>query len=116
MLSLLYHEAKFNVIEGRYVVQPEEYDQLAGIQALIHLEHYNANTHTRDHYKYVLPSGWNWNFNFCIILKKSVLLILICVFRYNQQNEWVKQIQLKLVLKKTAVYKIVYDVILLFFL
>lgn len=51
MLSLLYHEAKFNVIEGRYVVQPEEYDQLAGIQALIHLEHYNANTHTRDHYK-----------------------------------------------------------------
>lgn len=57
MLSLLYHEAKFNVIEGRYVVQPEEYDQLAGIQALIHLEHYNANTHTQDHYKYVLPSG-----------------------------------------------------------
>lgn len=56
MLSLLYHEAKFNVIEGRYVVQPEEYDQLAGIQALIHLEHYNANTHTLDHYKYVLPS------------------------------------------------------------
>lgn len=51
MLSLLYHEAKFNVIEGRYVVQPEEYDQLAGIQALIHLEHYNANTHTQDHYK-----------------------------------------------------------------
>lgn len=51
MLSLLYHEAKFNVIEGRYVLQPEEYDQLAGIQALIHLEHYNANTHTRDHYK-----------------------------------------------------------------
>lgn len=56
MLSLLYHEAKFNVIEGRYVVQPEEYDQLAGIQALIHLEHYNTNTHTLDHYKYVLPS------------------------------------------------------------
>lgn len=51
MLSLLYHEAKFNVIEGRYVVQPEEYDQLAGIQALIHLEHYNANTHTRNQYK-----------------------------------------------------------------
>ena len=53
MLNLLYHEAKFNVIEGRYVVQPEEYDQLAGIQALIHLEHYNPKTHTQEHYKYV---------------------------------------------------------------
>lgn len=51
MLSLLYHEAKFNVIEGRYVLQPEEYDKLAGIQALIHLEHYNANTHSLDKYK-----------------------------------------------------------------
>nr|XP_022331009.1 FERM domain-containing protein 8-like [Crassostrea virginica] len=51
MLNLLYHEAKFNVIEGRYVVQPEEYDQLAGIQALIHLEHYNPSTHTQEHYK-----------------------------------------------------------------
>ena len=53
MLKLLYHEAKFNVIEGRYVVQPEEYDQLAGIQALIQLEHYIPSTHTQEHYKYV---------------------------------------------------------------
>lgn len=52
-LNLLYHEAKFNVIEGRYVVQPDEYDQLAGIQALIHLEHYDPERHTPEHYKYV---------------------------------------------------------------
>ncbi|XP_062572407.1 putative FERM domain-containing protein FRMD8P1 [Saccostrea cucullata] len=51
VLNLLYHEAKFNVIEGRYVLQAEEYDQLAGIQALIHLEHYNEKTHTLEHYK-----------------------------------------------------------------
>lgn len=68
MLSLLYHEAKFNVIEGRYVLQPEEYDKLAGIQALIHLEHYNANTQSLDKYKYGLPSGCNWNF--ISVLKK----------------------------------------------
>lgn len=34
MLCLLYHEAKFNIIEGRYVLYSEDYHRLAGLQVL----------------------------------------------------------------------------------
>ena len=51
MLNLLYHEAKFNVLEGRYILQLEEYHFLAGIQALIQLGKYNQNDHLIQTYR-----------------------------------------------------------------
>ncbi|KAK3093563.1 hypothetical protein FSP39_017341 [Pinctada imbricata] len=51
VLSLLYHEAKYNVIEGRYVMSDEDYDRLAGIQALIHMEQYDPTKHTLAAYR-----------------------------------------------------------------
>ena len=81
MLNLLYHEAKFNVIEGRYVVQPEEYDQLAGIQALIHLEHYNPSTHTQEHYKYVNIQLYN--------TKEHYKYINIQLYNTQKHNKYV---------------------------
>lgn len=35
MLSLLYHEARYNVLEGRYVLDRQYYDRLAAIQFII---------------------------------------------------------------------------------
>ena len=32
MLCLLYHEAKFNVVQGRYSLYMEDYHRLAGLQ------------------------------------------------------------------------------------
>ncbi|XP_071079069.1 putative FERM domain-containing protein FRMD8P1 isoform X4 [Haliotis cracherodii] len=51
ILCLLYHEAKFNVIEGRYPLHPEDYHTLAGIQALIHLGKYNPREHVQAEYR-----------------------------------------------------------------
>lgn len=34
-MCLLYHEAQYNIINGRYLVSDADYDQLAGIQALM---------------------------------------------------------------------------------
>ncbi|KAJ8309209.1 hypothetical protein KUTeg_014083 [Tegillarca granosa] len=50
-LALLYYEAKYNVIEGRYVMNREDYDELAGIQALIQYRFYTEGEHTEEHYK-----------------------------------------------------------------
>ena len=51
VLNLLFHEAKFNVLEGRYILQPEEYHMLAGIQALIQLGKYNHTDHIVQTYR-----------------------------------------------------------------
>lgn len=34
-MALLYHEAKYNIVSGRYLVSDDHYDSLAGIQALL---------------------------------------------------------------------------------
>lgn len=54
ILSLLYHEAKFNVVEGRYVMIPEDYHALAGIQALIDLDLYDEKNHVLSQYRSTL--------------------------------------------------------------
>ncbi|XP_041352332.1 putative FERM domain-containing protein FRMD8P1 isoform X4 [Gigantopelta aegis] len=51
MLCLLYHEAKYNVVEGRYAMFTEDYHQLAGLQALIHLGRYNPKEHILSQYR-----------------------------------------------------------------
>ncbi|KAL4238362.1 FERM domain-containing protein 8 [Mactra antiquata] len=51
VLCNLYHEAKFNVLEGRYIIHPEEYHMLAGIQALIKLGKYNQRDHIIETYR-----------------------------------------------------------------
>ncbi|XP_076452584.1 putative FERM domain-containing protein FRMD8P1 [Babylonia areolata] len=51
MLCLLYHEAKFNVVQGRYALYMEDYHRLAGLQALIHLGKYNRQTHMLADYR-----------------------------------------------------------------
>lgn len=51
ILCLLYHEAKFNVAEGRYIMDPSDYHALAGIQALIHLGHFDPKNHVTSQYR-----------------------------------------------------------------
>ena len=40
MLCLLYHEAKFNVVQGRYALYMEDYHRLAGLQVHISILYY----------------------------------------------------------------------------
>ncbi|KAL3873478.1 hypothetical protein ACJMK2_036590 [Sinanodonta woodiana] len=54
VLGLLYHEAKYNVLEGRYILHSSDYHILAGIQALIQLGKYNSTDHVPATYRSVL--------------------------------------------------------------
>lgn len=51
MLCLLYQEAKYNVVEGRYILHTEDYHYLAGIQALIHLGTFDPRQHMLADYR-----------------------------------------------------------------
>ena len=51
ILCLLYNEARFNVVEGRYVMNPSDYHALAGIQALIHLDLFDSRQHVLSQYR-----------------------------------------------------------------
>jgi len=54
ILCLLYQEAKYNVIEGRYILHSEDYHYLAGIQALIHLGSFDPHQHVLAEYRAAL--------------------------------------------------------------
>lgn len=51
LIYLLYNEAKEAVVDGRYALQSDEYDYLAGLQALIKHKGYNDNEHKADYYR-----------------------------------------------------------------
>lgn len=51
VLGYLYHEAKYNVLEGRYILQTEEYHVLAGIQALLTMGKYSPRDHLIETYR-----------------------------------------------------------------
>lgn len=51
VLCYLYHEAKYNVLEGRYIMQSEEYHALAGIQALLSMNKYSQRDHIIETYR-----------------------------------------------------------------
>ncbi len=53
LVYLLYHEAREAVVDGRYPLDPDEYDYLAGLQALISNRGYNSNLHTPGFFKWV---------------------------------------------------------------
>lgn len=53
ILELLYEEAKWNILEGRYVCRNEDCEMLAGIQAKLELESYDRDIHTPDFFKYL---------------------------------------------------------------
>lgn len=52
MLTLLYEEAKYNILEGRYPCEIENYISLAGIQARVELGPYNPQIHTIQFFRY----------------------------------------------------------------
>jgi len=54
ILCLLYQEAKYNVVEGRYILHNEDYHYLAGIQALIHLGSFDPRQHVLAEYRAAL--------------------------------------------------------------
>ena len=51
ILELLYEEAKFNILEGRYPCETSDYDMLAGLQARLELGAFDADIHTPDFFK-----------------------------------------------------------------
>ncbi|XP_039968491.1 uncharacterized protein LOC126764476 isoform X4 [Bactrocera neohumeralis] len=70
ILELLYEEAKYNVLSGRYVMESSHAFMLGGIQARIELGPYNSHTHTigflRENQLRFLPQhvarsmSWAW--------------------------------------------------------
>ncbi|XP_054084159.1 FERM domain-containing protein 8 isoform X1 [Zeugodacus cucurbitae] len=70
ILELLYEEAKYNVLTGRYVMEASHALMLGGIQARIELGPYNSHTHTigylRENQLRFLPqhiarsTSWTW--------------------------------------------------------
>jgi hypothetical protein len=51
-LDLLYEEAKYNILEGRYPCEVSHYIMLGGIQARIELGPYNPQVHTTQFFRY----------------------------------------------------------------
>lgn len=52
ILELLYEEARYNVLYGRYIMEPAHSIMLGGIQARIECGPYNANLHTTSYFRY----------------------------------------------------------------
>ncbi|XP_075147175.1 FERM domain-containing protein 8 Bili [Haematobia irritans] len=51
ILELLYEEAKYNVLSGRYVMEPVHALMLGGIQARIELGPFNSHSHTNGYFR-----------------------------------------------------------------
>ena len=51
ILNLLYEEAKYNILTGRYPCEISDYIMLGGIQARLELGPYNQETHTPSYMK-----------------------------------------------------------------
>lgn len=69
ILDLLYEEARYNILEGRYPCETIHYISLGGIQARIELGPYNPQVHTiqffRENQSRFLPAhlrrtAWSW--------------------------------------------------------
>ena len=72
MLELLYEEAKFNILTGRYPCEISDYIMLGGIQARLELGPYNPETHTlsfikNEMYRF-LPEHASWSSYACLRL------------------------------------------------
>jgi hypothetical protein len=52
LLDMLYEEAKYNILEGRYPCEVSHYIMLGGIQARIELGPYNPQVHTTQFFRY----------------------------------------------------------------
>jgi FERM central domain. len=52
LLDLLYEEARYNILEGRYPCEVAYYIMLGGIQARIELGPYNPQVHTIQFFRY----------------------------------------------------------------
>lgn len=52
ILELLYEEARYNVLYGRYIMEPAHSIMLGGIQARIECGPYNSNLHTTSYFRY----------------------------------------------------------------
>lgn len=69
ILELLYEEAKFNVLKGRYPFEIQDCDVLAGIQARLELGPFNPQIHTAEFFRnkltdylpsYACKTGWSF--------------------------------------------------------
>lgn len=69
VLELLYEEAKWNILDGRYPCEPDDCDVLGGIQARLELGPYDSEKHSPEFFKTrvrdFLPvracnAGWSW--------------------------------------------------------
>lgn len=52
VLEMLYAEAKYNIIEGRYPCEMSQYIMLGSIQARIELGPYNPQFHTINFFRF----------------------------------------------------------------
>ena len=55
LITLLFHEAKENIIDGRYPLkEARDYDKLAGMQAMIEHKTWQPDRFTEEYFKYVI--------------------------------------------------------------
>ena len=65
ILELLYEEAKYNILTGRYPCEISDYIMLGGIQARLELGPYDMTVHTPSYFRTImyrfLPEHASWN-------------------------------------------------------
>ena len=54
ILELLYEEAKYNILTGRYPCEISDYIMLGGIQARLELGAYDATVHTPSYFRNIM--------------------------------------------------------------
>ena len=54
ILELLYEEAKYSVLTGRYPCEISDYIMLGGIQARLELKAYDATVHTPAYFRTIM--------------------------------------------------------------
>ena len=53
-MELLYEEAKYNILTGRYPCEISDYIMLGGIQARLELGAYDETTHTPSFFRSIM--------------------------------------------------------------
>ena len=76
ILELLYEEAKYNILTGRYPCEISDYIMLGGIQARLELGPYDMAVHTPSYFRTIMYRLVNWIINRQVLYCKNVLLKL----------------------------------------
>ena len=82
MLELLYEEAKYNILTGRYPCEISDYIMLGGIQARLELGSYDAAVHTPNYFRNIM---FRYIDEIVLIFFTGLIIFLFADFFLNTQ-------------------------------